>query len=93
MEPIAHFSDKESPVDQNNDPIELETQGRDVLRAKIVERELKKAGFKAKIRAFCCHCIYDPYQEGTWLKQAKKCTSWHCPLYSVRPLPIGSEKT
>jgi hypothetical protein len=62
---------------------------RDTLRDKIVERESKKAGYKGKIRAFCCHCIYDPYQEGTWLKQIEKCTSWHCPLFTVRPLPIG----
>jgi hypothetical protein len=62
---------------------------RDSMREKVVEKELKKPGYKSKIRAFCCHCIYDPYQQGSWLKQVEKCTSLHCPLYSVRPLPIG----
>jgi len=58
---------------------------RDTLRDRIVERELKKPSFKGKIRAFCCHCIYDPYSKGTWPKQVENCTSFDCPLYSVRP--------
>ena len=58
---------------------------RDTLRDRTVEKLLKKRGFKAKIHAFCCHCIFDPYQEGTWLKQVENCTSLDCPLYSVRP--------
>jgi hypothetical protein len=33
-------------------------QGRDALRTRIIERELKKAGYKAKIRAFCCHWVF-----------------------------------
>jgi hypothetical protein len=73
----------------SNPVIDHSDRDRDTLRDRIVEREVKKAGFKAKIRAFCCHCIYDPHQEGTWLKQIKNCTSWHCPLYMVRPLPNG----
>ncbi len=67
-----------------------ETYGRDLLRVRIVDRELKKPGYKAKIRAFCCHCIFDPYSEGTWLKQVEKCTSCDCPLYAVRPTPVKS---
>jgi hypothetical protein len=59
------------------------------VQERIINRELRKPGYKSKIRAFCCHCIYDPYQEGTWLKQVENCTSWHCPLYSVRPTPKG----
>jgi len=62
---------------------------RDTLRARTVENLLKKRGFKAKIHAFCCHCIFDPYQEGTWLKQVENCTSFDCPHFSVRPLPTG----
>lgn len=69
-----------------------ELDSRDTLRDRIVEREAKKRGLKAKIRAFCCHCIYDPYQEGTWLKQVENCTSWHCPLFSVRPLPYPKKE-
>ena len=59
---------------------------RDKLRTKIVEREAKKPGLRGKINAFCCHCIYDPYQDGTWLKQVEYCTSCDCPLYPVRPV-------
>ena len=65
---------------------------RDAQRQKIVERESKKAGFKAKIRAFCCHCIYDPYSDGTWLKQVGNCTSSHCPLFTVRPVPSSKKE-
>ena len=87
MEPITYLNDKQSPKDQIGDFDELDTHDRNSLRDKIVKRELKKADLKGKIRAFCCQCIYDPYQEGTWLKQVEKCTSLHCPLYSVQPTP------
>ena len=73
-------------IDRNDiEPERLDVQER------IIKRELSKPGYKSKVRAFCCHCIYDPYQEGTWLKQVEKCTSWHCPLYSVRPMPTGKK--
>ena len=58
---------------------------RDTLRDRIIKRESKKAGYKGKIRAFCCHCIFDAYQTGSWLEQVENCTSLNCPLYSVRP--------
>jgi hypothetical protein len=64
-------------------------ESRDTVRDRVIEREAGKPGLRGKINAFCCHCIYDPYQTGSWLKQVEKCTSWHCPLYSVRPLPKG----
>ena len=67
MGQIANHNDNQYLINQYNDPDEAEIQGRDALRTKIVEREIKKPGYKAKIRAFCCHCIYDPYQEGTWM--------------------------
>ena len=86
MESITHLTDRQSQIDQFYD-VEVETTIRDEQRTKILERLLKKSGFKAKIHAFCCHCIYDPYQEGTWRKQVEKCTSLDCPLYSVRPTP------
>jgi hypothetical protein len=66
----------------------LDTEDRSKLRDRVVERECKKSRFKAKIRAFCCHCIYDPYSDGTWLKQVENCTSSHCPLFTVRPVLI-----
>jgi hypothetical protein len=65
---------------------------RDALRDKVIERESKKAGLKGKIRAFCCHCIYDPYSDGTWLKQVENCTSSHCPLFTVRPVPSSNKE-
>jgi len=68
MESTAHLTDKQSLVDQSDDPIEVETTARDAQLTKIRERLLEKRGFKAKIHAFCCHCIYDPYQEGSWRK-------------------------
>jgi len=93
VEQIVMLSDTQSQINQYNDTNDDEVYGRDLLRAKIVERESKKRGFKGKIRAFCCQCIYDPYQEGTWLKQVENCTSTHCPLFSVRPKPSSKEAT
>lgn len=87
MGQIANPSDNQYPIIQYDDSDKVEMHGRDALRSKIVKRELKKAGYKAKIRAFCCHCIFDPYQEGTWLMQVENCTSPDCPLYLVRPTP------
>ena len=92
MGQIVSPIDKQNLTDQFCDPVVSKLNGRDALRAKIVERELKRPGYKAKIRAFCCHCIYDPYQEGTWLKQVGSCTSLDCPLYSVRPLPHSERR-
>jgi len=92
MGSITQLTEKQSSIDQADDPIEVETTARDAQRTKILERLLKKRGFKAKIHAFCCHCIYDPYQEGTWRKQVEKCTSLDCPLYPVRPLPSTYRK-
>ncbi len=75
------------PIDRDDiDPERLGVQER------IIARELRKPGYKSKVRAFCCHCIYDPYQRGTWLQQVEACTSLDCPLYSVRPLPSTHRK-
>ena len=65
---------------------------RDALRDKVIDREGRKAGLRGKINAFCCHCIYDPYSDGTWLKQVKNCTSSHCPLFTVRPVPSSKKE-
>ncbi len=91
MERIANSADKQSPIVQFDDPNQVEANGRNTLRDRIVERELKKSGFKSKIRAFCCHC-YDPYSEGTWLKQVENCTSCDCPLFPIRPVPNAKKK-
>lgn len=36
----------------------------------------------------CKECIYDPLTKGTWRKQVEECTSYACPLYTVRPVPV-----
>jgi len=54
-------------------------------RLAVIHRESSKAGLRGKINAMCCHCIYDPTQSGTWLKQVEICSSKDCPLYKVRP--------
>nr|BDD44050.1 hypothetical protein 3 [Gammaproteobacteria bacterium] len=59
---------------------------RDRNRNEIINRLASKAGLRGKIDAFCCHCIYDPYSDGTWRKQVENCTALSCPLYSVRPV-------
>ena len=35
----------------------------------------------------CAECIYDKYSADGKLQQIEACTSMHCPLYEVRPLP------
>lgn len=43
------------------------------------------------INQFCRECIFDPLGgSGTWRQQVEACTAHNCPIYSVRPLPIGS---
>lgn len=41
------------------------------------------------INAKCKECIYDPISRGTWREQVSECTSGTCPLFPLRPLPIG----
>lgn len=55
----------------------------------LIQKMVKKPGFRSKIDAKCIECIYDPYQEGNWRKQVEKCTSFGCPLYPVRPVSKG----
>ena len=58
---------------------------REAQKDGIIERESSKPGYKGRVNAFCCHCIFDPYQRGTWLRQVEACTSLDCSLYPVRP--------
>ena len=62
-------------------------RAREAQKERIIKKESSKSGYKGPVNAFCCHCIFDPYQPGTWLQQVEACTSCDCPLYSVRPLP------
>jgi len=38
------------------------------------------------INAKCKECIYDPYGPGGWKQQVTACSSYGCPLYTVRPI-------
>ena len=61
--------------------------------ADIIKKKASKAGLRGKIDAKCMECIYDPMPgNGTWRQQVEECTSYACPLYSVRPTSKGVEK-
>jgi len=50
------------------------------------------ASLRKAINEKCKECIYDPVGgTGSHLAQIKACTSYSCPLYPVRPMPL--EKT
>ncbi len=57
----------------------------------LIDRLASKAGLRGPLDAKCAECIYDPSEEGTWRKQVEKCTSWACPLHSVRPLTTNTK--
>jgi hypothetical protein len=40
----------------------------------------------------CKDCIYDPVEDGTWLKQVENCEIDTCPLWRVRPVTLASKK-
>jgi len=42
---------------------------------------------KEAIALKCKECIYDPLDEGTFLKQVFNCEITTCPLYPFRPVP------
>jgi|TARA_R110002096_G_C14605202_1_gene723000 hypothetical protein len=39
----------------------------------------------------CKDCIYDPVEDGTWLKQVENCEIPTCPLWRVRPVTQASK--
>ena len=42
------------------------------------------------INAKCKECIYDPVgATGSWRQQVGDCTSYFCPLFEARPLPLA----
>ncbi len=54
-------------------------------RAQVIDRLVSKGGFRARIDAKCCECIYDPISgNGSWRNQVDLCKSVTCPLYGVR---------
>jgi len=59
------------------------------VRANVIERLSKKGGFRAKIDAKCCDCLYDSHAEGSWRKQVENCTSPDCPLFPIRTKSRG----
>ena len=46
------------------------------------------ASYKKCVEEKCKECIYDPGAKGTWKAQVAECTSFDCPLYPVRPVPV-----
>jgi hypothetical protein len=53
-------------------------------------RELKtRPSLRKAVDRHCRACIYDPSPctRGTWREQVAACTSSHCPLFDVRPVP------
>lgn len=50
----------------------------------------KKTPLRRHINLMCKTCIYDPCQHGTWRQQVESCTSYNCPLFTVRPVPKGA---
>lgn len=58
--------------------------------------KLKTISLRARINAFCKHCIYDEHSgAGNWRQQVTGCTAISCPLFAVRPLskPEKTPKT
>jgi len=62
-------------------------------RDTLIRIHIKKSGLRGKVYVICIDWINHLYEPGIWLKQVENCTSRCCPLYTVRPLPIGSGKT
>jgi hypothetical protein len=48
-----------------------------------------RLSMRAAINAMCRQCIHDPLSRGTWREQVGQCSSSNCPLYPLRPMPIG----
>lgn len=59
----------------------------------LINKQASKPGFRGKINAKCIDCIYDDAggAGGTWRQQVEACTSYKCPLYSVRPVSSGEK--
>ena len=54
--------------------------------------QFSKSVYVKAVEQMCAYCIYDPgCGGGTWREQVKACTAPHCPLYPIRPLPLGEK--
>ncbi len=60
---------------------------------KIIRPGSKKISLRKHINQMCKSCIYDPRAFGTWREQVKRCTSYNCPLFNIRPVPKGANST
>ena len=55
--------------------------------------QFSKAIWVEAVTQKCVECIYDPNSgNGSWREQIKQCTATDCPLYPVRPLPMGEKQ-
>jgi len=66
----------------------------DRKRLEVINTQSSKRGLRGKVNAKCCECIYDPMAagSGSWRKQVEACTSYDCPLYTVRPVSEKGDK-
>ena len=54
--------------------------------------QFNKQTYVKLVEQMCIYCIYDPgCGGGSWRAQVKACTSVECPLYGIRPLPLGEK--
>lgn len=55
---------------------------------------VRQSGLRAAIDRKCRECIYDPVGGcGSWRQQVAACSSSGCPLYPVRPVPVGWKRS
>lgn len=54
---------------------------------------MSRPSLRSAIDFMCKSCIYDSGSgNGAWREQVAGCSSSHCPLHSVRPLPVKASK-
>ena len=54
--------------------------------------QFRKSEYVKAIDMKCAECVYDPIGgKGSWREQVKNCQGTTCPLYGVRPLPLGEK--
>jgi hypothetical protein len=55
---------------------------------------MSRPSLRSAVDAMCKNCLYDPGNgNGGWREQVHGCSSSHCPLHPVRPLPVKAGKS
>lgn len=55
-----------------------------------VEAKASRPSLRQAINNQCKQCVAP--DSGHWRKEVEGCQGYSCPLYQVRPLPIGSHR-